>query len=51
MQEHAWEVGQTAKKGKKRVGLEGLEERQRGMVRDLDGIEGRFETLFALLRS
>lgn len=71
MQEHAWCVGLTAKKGGNRKvfspmhspdtqdgnekievedGLKILEERQKGVLDQLDGLEDRYRNLFALAR-
>ena len=45
MQEHAWEVGMTARKEKSGLGY-GLEERQRSLLGELDRVEERYRDLF-----
>lgn len=52
MQEHAREVAMTAKKARRPNGrLEGLEERQRDVLREVDGIEERYSRLFDMVNA
>lgn len=52
MQEHAWEVGVTARKSRKGAGrareLDGLERRRLDVLDELDGLEEKYRGLFEL---